>query len=85
VHDVAQRRRREDRDVPVSTATLAAHSGAARECGTAAPGSFDYLDGISQPTLVVNGSNDIVGPTVNSDILQQNLSLLREGRPRDHQ
>jgi pimeloyl-ACP methyl ester carboxylesterase len=65
--------RTEDRDVPVSEATVAAHSAAAREWGAAAPGSFDYLNGISQPTLVVNGSNDIVVPTVNSYILQQHL------------
>jgi len=67
------RARTDDRDLPVSTATVAAHSGAAREWGAAAPGSYDYLSGISQPTLVVNGSNDIVVPTVNSYILQQNL------------
>jgi pimeloyl-ACP methyl ester carboxylesterase len=67
------RARSEDRDVPVSAATVAAHSAAAREWGAAAPGSFDDLKGISAPTLVVNGSNDIVVPTVNSYILQQNL------------
>jgi pimeloyl-ACP methyl ester carboxylesterase len=67
------RARREDRDAPVSAATVAALSGAAREWGAAAPGSFDYLNGISQPTLVVNGSNDIVVPTVNSYLLQQNI------------
>ena len=65
--------RTEDRDDPVSEATVAAHSVAAREWGAAAPGSFNYLKGIKQPTLVVNGSNDIVVPTVNSYILQQNL------------
>lgn len=65
--------RREDRDAPVSAATIAAHSTAAREWGAAAPGSLEYLTGISQPTLVVNGSNDIVVPTVNSYLLQQNL------------
>ena len=63
------RARTEDRDVPVSEATVTAHSTAAREWGAAAPGSFDYLNGISQPTLVVNGSNDIVVPTINSYIL----------------
>jgi pimeloyl-ACP methyl ester carboxylesterase len=68
------RARTEDRDVAVSEATVAAHSAAAREWGAAAPGSFDYLKRISQPTLVVNGSNDIVVPTVNSYILQQNLA-----------
>jgi pimeloyl-ACP methyl ester carboxylesterase len=67
------RERAEDRDAPVSQATVAAHSSAAREWGAAAPGSFDYLKRIDQPTLVVNGSNDIVVPTVNSYILQQNL------------
>jgi pimeloyl-ACP methyl ester carboxylesterase len=67
------RARTEDRDSPVSEATVAAHSAAAREWGAAAPGSFDYLRGITQPALVVNGSNDIVVPTINSYILQQNL------------
>ena len=67
------RARTEDRDAPVSETTVAAHSTAAREWGAAAPGSFDYLRGITQPALVVNGSNDIVVPTINSYILQQNL------------
>jgi pimeloyl-ACP methyl ester carboxylesterase len=67
------RARTEDRDVPVSEATVAAHSAAAGEWGVAAPGSYDYLKGIPHPALVVNGSNDIVIPTVNSYILQQNL------------
>jgi pimeloyl-ACP methyl ester carboxylesterase len=67
------RRRTEDRDVPVSDTTVAAHSAAAREWGAPASGSFDYLKSIPHPTLVVNGSNDIVVATVNSYILQQNL------------
>ncbi|MDX6653912.1 MAG: hypothetical protein QOH18_613 [Solirubrobacterales bacterium] len=67
------RARTEDRDAAVSEMTVAAHSAAAREWGVAAPGSFDYLKGIHHPALVVNGSNDIVVPTVNSYILQQNL------------
>ena len=45
----------------------------ARAWGAAAPGSFDYLKDILHPTLVVNGSHDIVVATVNSYILQQNL------------
>src|ERR1700678_1547471 len=36
-------------------------------------GSYDYLKSIKQPTLVVNGSNDVIMPTVNSFIMQQNL------------
>ena len=67
------RARTEDRDAPVSEATVAAHSAAAREWGAAAPGSFDYLNAITHPALVVNGSGDIVVPTINSYILQQNL------------
>ena len=62
------RARTEDRDAPVSQATVAAHSAAAREWGAGSKGSFDYLKRIRHPTLVVNGSNDIVVPTVNSYI-----------------
>jgi len=36
-------------------------------------GSYDYLKTIKQPTLVVNGSNDMLMPTVNSFIMQQNI------------
>jgi pimeloyl-ACP methyl ester carboxylesterase len=67
------RARTEDRDVPVSEATVAAHAAAASEWGASAPGSLGYLKRITHPTLVVNGSDDIVIPTVNSYILQQNL------------
>ncbi len=67
------RARTEDRDVPVLEATVAAHSAAAGEWGAASPDGFDYLEGIPHPTLVVNGSDDIVVPTINSYIVQQNL------------
>jgi pimeloyl-ACP methyl ester carboxylesterase len=67
------RTRTEDRDVPVSEATVAAHLAAAHEWGVAAPNSYDYLKEIHHPTLVVNGSHDIVVATFNSYILQQNL------------
>jgi pimeloyl-ACP methyl ester carboxylesterase len=67
------RARTEDRDIPVSEATIAAHSAAAGEWGAAAAGSYDYLKGIPHPALVVNGSNDLVVPTVDSYILQQKL------------
>ena len=36
-------------------------------------GKYDYLKQIKQPTLVVNGDNDIIVPTVNSYHLRQNL------------
>ncbi|HEX4671602.1 MAG TPA: alpha/beta hydrolase [Solirubrobacteraceae bacterium] len=67
------RARTEDRDAPVSEATVAAHLAAAGEWGVASPGSYEYLKAIPHPTLVVNGSNDIVVATVNSYILQQSL------------
>jgi pimeloyl-ACP methyl ester carboxylesterase len=67
------RTRTEDRDSPVSQATVAAHAAAAAEWGTAAAGDYDYLKAIPHPTLVVNGANDIVVATVNSYLLQQNL------------
>ena len=67
------RARTDDRDVPVSEATVAAHLAAAHEWGAAAPNSFDYLKAIPHRALVVNGSNDIIVPTINSYILQQNL------------
>ena len=67
------RSRTDDRDLPVSDATVAAHLVAAKEWGAAAPDSLDYLAAISHPTLVVNGSDDIVVATVNSYILQQHL------------
>ena len=34
---------------------------------------FDYLKSIRQPTLVVNGSKDVIIYSVNSFILQQHL------------
>jgi len=36
-------------------------------------GSYDYLKTITQSTLVVNGSNDVIMPTVNSFIMEQNI------------
>ena len=39
--------------------------------GVQRKGSYDYLKTIKQPTLVVNGSNDVIMPTVNSFIMQQ--------------
>jgi len=32
-----------------------------------------YLKTIKQPTLVVNGSNDVIMPTINSFIMEQNI------------
>jgi len=36
-------------------------------------GSYEYLKTIRQPTLVVNGDNDVIIYSINSWILQQNI------------
>jgi hypothetical protein len=41
--------------------------------GVQKAGSYDYLKTIIQPTLAVNGSNDLIMPTVNSFIMEQNI------------
>jgi pimeloyl-ACP methyl ester carboxylesterase len=41
--------------------------------GAAKDPSYAHLKGLRLPVLVVNGSNDIVIPTINSYILQQFL------------
>jgi pimeloyl-ACP methyl ester carboxylesterase len=66
-------RRRPDRDVPVSAEAAQAHGMAARTWGQLNADGYAELRSIAQPTLVVNGSDDIVIPTVNSFILQQNM------------
>jgi pimeloyl-ACP methyl ester carboxylesterase len=66
-------RERADRDEPVSPETLKAHSQAAGAWGKPDNSDFGYLRSITQPTLVVNGSEDIVIATVNSYILQQHI------------
>ena len=65
--------RSDDRDTPVSDETIAAYRAAARGWASAPADNFGYLDGIAQPALVVNGSNDIVIPTINSYHLYQHL------------
>jgi len=66
-------RARADRDVPFSDEAVATYSAARVDWATIAPDSFDYLREISAPALVVNGSHDIVIPTINSYTLQQNI------------
>jgi pimeloyl-ACP methyl ester carboxylesterase len=65
--------RTHDRDIPVSDQTIAAYRAAARGWVSAPADNFGYLAGIAQPALVVNGSNDIVIPTINSYHLYQHL------------
>ena len=58
---------------PCQRRDLAAYRSAARGWASAPADNFGYLAGIAQPALVVNGSNDIVIPTINSYHLYQHL------------
>ncbi|OKS86700.1 alpha/beta fold hydrolase [Mucilaginibacter polytrichastri] len=67
------RSRSVDRDISINDKVIPAQLAAITEWGTKSEGSFEYLKSIKQPVLVVNGKNDVLFPTVNSYILQQNL------------
>ena len=41
--------------------------------GRSASGVLRLFETIKQPTLVVNGSNDVIMPTINSFIMEQNI------------
>ena len=64
---------RKDRDPEVSDEAAAAQREAITKYYGPAESGLDYLKDIRQPTLIVQGSNDVIVPTVNSYILQQNL------------
>ena len=66
------RLRSKDRDPDVNEKVAPAQIEAIGKWG-AAQKAFDYLKAIKQPTLVINGSNDVIVYTVNSFILEQNL------------
>ena len=66
------RLRSKDRDPDVNEKVAPAQIEAIGKWG-APQKSFDYLKAIKQPTLVINGSNDVIVYTVNSFILEQNL------------
>jgi pimeloyl-ACP methyl ester carboxylesterase len=67
------RLRVEDRDPEVGGRVAPAQINAIDKWGAPRAGAFDYLREITHPTLVINGSNDVIIYTVNSFILQQNL------------
>ena len=67
------RLRVEDRDPEVGESVAPAQINAIGKWGAPRAGAFDYLREITHPTLVINGSNDVIIYTVNSFILQQNL------------
>jgi pimeloyl-ACP methyl ester carboxylesterase len=64
---------RKDRDPEVSEEAAAAQREAINNYYAPSENGLYYLKDIHQPTLVVQGSNDVIVPTVNSYILQQNL------------
>jgi pimeloyl-ACP methyl ester carboxylesterase len=67
------RLRAENRDPEVNEKVAPAQIEAIGKWGAPRERSYDYLKAILQPTLVVNGSTDVIVYTVNSYILQQNL------------
>ena len=64
---------RADRDTPVSDQSIAAQRAAIAVYGAAKDPSYANLKGLELPVLVVNGTDDIIIPTINSYILQQFL------------
>jgi pimeloyl-ACP methyl ester carboxylesterase len=64
---------RADRDMPVSDQSIGAQRTALAAYGAAKDPSYAHLKSLELPVLVVNGTDDIVIPTINSYILQQFL------------
>src|SRR3984893_4846612 len=67
------RLRTKDRDPEVNDKVAPAQRAAIAKWAAPRERPYDYLKAIQQPTLVVNGGNDVIIYTVNSFILQQNL------------
>src|SRR3954463_3767752 len=65
--------RQEGRDPEVNDKVSPAQIEAMDKWGVQRARSYGYLETIEQPTLVVNGSNDVIMPTVNSFIMQQHI------------
>jgi pimeloyl-ACP methyl ester carboxylesterase len=74
-HDFLQRfrLRKANRDPEVNEKVAPAQLEALGKWGIRFKGSYDYLNSIQQPTLIVNGGNDVIIYAVNSFILQQHL------------
>jgi pimeloyl-ACP methyl ester carboxylesterase len=64
---------RADRDMPVSDQSIGAQRTALAAYGAAKDPSYANLKSLELPVLVINGTDDIVIPTINSYILQQFL------------
>ncbi|HCE5827425.1 TPA: alpha/beta hydrolase [Pseudomonas aeruginosa] len=68
-----RRHQRQDLDPPSSLQALQAQAAAIAEWSAPRGERYAYLKEIGQPTLVVNGHNDIMVPSINSFTLQQNI------------
>ena len=64
---------RKDRDPEMSAEGITHQREAIGRYIATHDGVLDYLKSIRQPTLVVQGSSDVIVPTHNSYVLQQNL------------
>jgi pimeloyl-ACP methyl ester carboxylesterase len=62
---------REDRDEAVSMDSVKAQAAAIGAYGAKKDPTYAHLKDLHQPTLVVNGNNDIIVATINSYIIQQ--------------
>jgi pimeloyl-ACP methyl ester carboxylesterase len=68
-----RKHRRHDRSPEVSEASATAQYAAIVKSNEKSDGVWDYLADIRQPTLVVDGSNDLIIPTINGFTLQQHM------------
>ncbi len=67
------RLRSENRDPEANEKVAPAQLAALAKWGTPRESPYDYLKALTQPTLVVNGDNDVIIYSINSWILQQNI------------
>ncbi|MFM0503474.1 alpha/beta fold hydrolase [Paraburkholderia caffeinilytica] len=67
------RLRSEDRDPEANDKVAPAQLAALAKWGAPREKPYDYLHALTQPTLVVNGDNDVIIYSINSWILQQNI------------
>jgi len=67
------RLRKENRDPEAGEAVAGAQLAALAKWGAPREQPYAYLDAIRQPTLVVNGDDDVIIYSINSWILQQNI------------
>jgi pimeloyl-ACP methyl ester carboxylesterase len=65
--------RHENRDPEVNDRVAPAQLAALAKWGAQRDNPYAYLDAITQPTLVVNGDNDVIIYSINSWILQQHI------------